>query len=53
MAQVLVPNMLTEVVSNEIQSLGIILDFGVETRKIEPIQNVILLYLAEILIPLG
>lgn len=39
-----------EDIGDEIQSILVILDFGVETRQVEPIRQVILVDLAEILV---
>jgi hypothetical protein len=43
----------TEVISNEVESLCVVLDFGVEAGKIEPVENVIVFYFAEIFVTLG
>ena len=43
----------TEVVSNEVESLRVVLDFGVEAGEIEPVENVIVFYFAEIFVTLG
>lgn len=43
----------TEVISDEVESLGVVLDFGVEAGKVEPVENVVLFYFAEILVSLG
>jgi hypothetical protein len=43
----------TEVVSNEVESLRVVLDFGVEAGEIEPVENVVVFYLAEIFVTLG
>lgn len=43
----------TEVVSNEVESLRVILDFSVEAGEIEPVENVIVFYFAEIFVTLG
>lgn len=43
----------TEVVSDEIESLRVVLDFGVEAGEIEPVEDVIFFYFAEIFVPLG
>jgi hypothetical protein len=43
----------TEVVSNKVESLGVVLDFGVEAGEIEPVENVIVFYFAEVFVTLG
>jgi len=43
----------TEVISNEVESLRVVLDFGVEAGQIEPVENVIVLYFAKIFVTLG
>jgi len=43
----------TEIISDEVESLGVVLDFGVEAGKVEPVENVVLFYFAEVLISLG
>ena len=43
----------TEVISNEVEGLRVVLDFGVEAGEIEPIEDVIVFYFAEIFVTLG
>jgi hypothetical protein len=45
--------MRTEVISNEVESLRVVLDFGVETGEIEPVKNVVVFYFAKVLVTLG
>jgi hypothetical protein len=46
-------DMRTEVISDEVKSLRVVLNFGVETGEIEPIENVVILYFAKVLVTLG
>lgn len=43
----------TEVISDEVESLRVVLDFGVEAGEIEPVENVIVFYFAEVFVSLG
>jgi hypothetical protein len=43
----------TEVIGNEVKSLRVVLDFGVEAGEIEPVENVIVFHFAEIFVTLG
>jgi len=45
--------MRTKVISNEVESLRVVLDFGVEAGEIEPVEDVIVFYFAEIFVTLG
>ncbi len=42
----------TEVISNEVEGLRVVLDFGVEAGEIEPVENVIIFYFAEVFVTL-
>lgn len=43
----------TEIISNEVESLRVVLDFGVEAGEIEPVEDVIVFYFAEIFVAFG
>ncbi len=43
----------TKVISDEVESLRIVLDFGIEAGEIEPVEDVIIFYFAEIFVTLG
>lgn len=43
----------TEVISDEVESLRVVLDFSVEAGEIEPVEDVIVFYFAKILVTLG
>ena len=43
----------TEIISDEVEGLGVVLDLGVEAGKVEPVEDVILFYFAKVLISLG
>jgi hypothetical protein len=45
--------MRTEVVSNKVEGLCVVLDFGVETGEIEPVEDVVVLYFAKVFVTLG
>jgi len=45
--------MRTKVISDEVESLRIVLDFGIEAGEIEPVEDVIIFYFAEIFVTLG
>jgi hypothetical protein len=43
----------TEIISDEVESLGVILDFGVEAGEVKPVEDVVLFYFAKVLVSLG
>lgn len=43
----------TEVISNKVESLCVVLDFGVKTGKIEPVEDVVIFYFAKVFVTLG
>ena len=45
--------MRTEIIGNEVEGLRVVLDFGVETGEIEPVENVVIFYFAKVLVALG
>ena len=45
--------MRTEIIGNEVEGLRVVLDFGIETGEIEPVENVVIFYFAKVLIALG
>jgi hypothetical protein len=43
----------TEIISDQVESLGVILDFSVEAGEVESVENVIIFYFAEVFVSLG
>jgi len=42
-----------EIISNEVKSLRVVLDFGVEAGEVESVENVVLFYFAKVFVSLG
>ena len=43
----------TEIISNEVKSLRVVLDFGVEAGEVESVEDVVLFYFAKVFVSLG
>jgi hypothetical protein len=43
----------TEVISNKVEGLCVVLDFRVKTGKIEPVEDVVIFYFAKVFVTLG